>query len=1017
MKIRITKKGLPKAQYLFSQPGVGLQPGAQQNFNWMTQGQTIPAMPGAVDPSMFAINPSQGTVAQQQSVMPIKRFDQNEWINKDMSRVDYAVNKGAKDFSEFMNTNPAAQGAMKAGNALNSIVDVALPIAQMIDNKKKNREIERAYRRSLVSQPPVNYTVNRGDYEINTGMVDPYNTGAKSKGQFTNLFYLPQAAEGLTLGPLSFSDTPVRRIVNTYEPVPTNITIPTSRAAADNTYYRKPVMAPASNNLSESSNLREWLGQRESGNNYKATNKVSSAAGKYQFLWNTHKNNISRITGVKSKQEFLNNPDAQEKYFEFWDNTVLTPKAMQIKQKLGVGDSIDEIKARIHFAGPAGAYKYYATGEETRDAFGTTTSSYVRMMGGENIDPMKIRITKQPMTDMAYGGQMGYGLDLGARRVYTDMPESQSDTVSRTLGPVPEQFATIEAEKDETILTDVDGDGMREHMTIGGKRHSQGGTPLAAQPGDFVFSDTKKMKIKNPALLAMFGKTMKSGGYTPADIAKQYNINKFKAILQDPNSDDISKNTAEMMIDNYEKKLGLLSFVQEGMKGFPQGIPAVSKAVMADKAEVKFGGYLDHYQVGSQVPTKVKKSEIPMYEQQGYKRVGTTNVWRKDDKIVESADPTKGQTTTRTVPGKKYVPNENAWWRSLTPAQKAAHNERVRKMIKEDPQYQEKVETITTPDTCPEGYTLNPATGKCEKVTPEVKQITYDEKPGIPGVPEFKGTDSNMPGGWTQQDMNNLMLALRNRGRIKKYSSVRPDINPALSDFRNMDWRGRAAELQGTYNSQLNTLGTYQSPTSLAANASFMAGQQAENLVNRAIDPIEQANVSIYNQVANQNAGIMNQALANAAQNRFLRSQDRAVLNQQYDNAMNDADKALTQAMNQGLTNAAGIYNTNITESPYYYIDPRTQMMKFNSPAAKAQWEAIRRNPGAGAADPTDQYLALRNKLKGQVPEDKLDDVVQDIMFGKSSSRASQTTYPYNPQMNRTTVQGYVPYNPLLPGK
>lgn len=59
--------------------------------------------------------------------------------------------------------------------------------------------------------------------------------------------------------------------------------------------------------------------------------------------------------------------------------------------------------------------------------------------------------------------------------------------------------------------------------------------------------------------------------------------------------------------------------------------------------------------------------------------------------------------------GKKYVPNENAWWKSLTPAQKAAHNAKVRKMIATDPEYKdvpaveavaaipEKKEVIKTP--------------------------------------------------------------------------------------------------------------------------------------------------------------------------------------------------------------------------------------------------------------------------------------------------------------------------------
>jgi len=48
---------------------------------------------------------------------------------------------------------------------------------------------------------------------------------------------------------------------------------------------------------------------------------------------------------------------------------------------------------------------------------------------------------------------------------------------------------------------------------------------------------------------------------------------------------------------------------------------------------------------------------------------------------------------TKTIPGKTHVPNENAWWRSRTPQQKAEHNAK----IKNDPQY--KPTTIKEPDT------------------------------------------------------------------------------------------------------------------------------------------------------------------------------------------------------------------------------------------------------------------------------------------------------------------------------
>ena len=146
--------------------------------------------------------------------------------------------------------------------------------------------------------------------------------------------------------------------------------------------------------------------------------------------------------------------------------------------------------------------------------------------------------------------------------------------VRDTLQPVDREEANLEAEKGETAVVNVEG--MPAHFKIGGKRHSQGGTPLNLPDNSFIFSDTAKMKIKDPQILAQFGMKPKRGGYTPAEIAKKYDINKFRKVLADPNSEDLERKTAEMMIANYNEKLAKLSLAQESVKGFPQGIPVIA---------------------------------------------------------------------------------------------------------------------------------------------------------------------------------------------------------------------------------------------------------------------------------------------------------------------------------------------------------------------------------------------------------------------------------------------------------
>lgn len=148
--------------------------------------------------------------------------------------------------------------------------------------------------------------------------------------------------------------------------------------------------------------------------------------------------------------------------------------------------------------------------------------------------------------------------------------------VNHTLSPVPRDKANIEAERDEVVMADMTGDGIPSTFKVGGDRHYAGGTPLNVPPNSFVFSDTNKMKIKDETILKMFGMSKKSGGVTPADIAKRYDINDYRKILADPDSDKLQRDTAEAMITNYNLKLAKLALAQESMKGFPQGIPVVA---------------------------------------------------------------------------------------------------------------------------------------------------------------------------------------------------------------------------------------------------------------------------------------------------------------------------------------------------------------------------------------------------------------------------------------------------------
>ena len=188
---------------------------------------------------------------------------------------------------------------------------------------------------------------------------------------------------------------------------------------------------------------------------------------------------------------------------------------------------------------------------------------------------------------------------------------AEGGTVNKNLSPIPRGMANLEAEKGEVAMTDLGNTGMMGLYNIGGERHSNGGTPLNLDPGSFIYSDTRKMKIKDPEFLAKYGKTKPT---TPAKLVKPFlGVNDFTNTLYDQNADSIQKRTAQSMIDKYKGKAGEIAFYQEAMKGFPQGVPAVAE----DYAEsimgapmMAYGGYIPKAQRGRTLSSSLPDAYI-----------------------------------------------------------------------------------------------------------------------------------------------------------------------------------------------------------------------------------------------------------------------------------------------------------------------------------------------------------------------------------------------------------------------
>lgn len=170
------------------------------------------------------------------------------------------------------------------------------------------------------------------------------------------------------------------------------------------------------------------------------------------------------------------------------------------------------------------------------------------------------------------GDQYDFGLTTTVKTPTNN--SENTNNIRYSLNSVPRDQANIEAEGGETVLTDLNNDGLFGLYDIKGPRHSSGGVPLNLPEQSFIFSDTKKMKLGGQDLQAFGIKSRKK--MTPADISKKYDLNKYYGAIKDEYADDIQVRSAELMMDKNKNALSKLAFVQESKKDFEDGVPAAS---------------------------------------------------------------------------------------------------------------------------------------------------------------------------------------------------------------------------------------------------------------------------------------------------------------------------------------------------------------------------------------------------------------------------------------------------------
>jgi len=211
---------------------------------------------------------------------------------------------------------------------------------------------------------------------------------------------------------------------------------------------------------------------------------------------------------------------------------------------------------------------------------------------------MKVKLKKAPKT----GDQLPDGTLYTNQSLLSVQKPEVEDTRS-TEQQVPRDFANVEAEKGEYKIK---GD-LTAFTKISGKTHAKGGTPIQADPGDFIVSNSVKV---NPDIASALKLPEAKDNQTWADYAgKQVDpkyFNKLNVLMKQQEKGDYvdpyNFNTAKNKLPKYQttlSKVALGNELSKAVEGKDFTIPQVAMPALQDiQAETtettpehkKFGG-------------------------------------------------------------------------------------------------------------------------------------------------------------------------------------------------------------------------------------------------------------------------------------------------------------------------------------------------------------------------------------------------------------------------------------------
>ena len=337
--------------------------------------------------------------------------------------------------------------------------------------------------------------------------------------------------------------------------------------------------------------------------------------------------------------------------------------------------------------------------------------------------------------------------------------------------------------------------------------------------------------------------------------ALQANIQGANMKLKDIADKKINAASLQNAINDTAEEHGLVA------DDLARGKAKVDKEAMQER-EARWGDTISKAQGGKTVTKKPTRAEAiakgftPDPKTGKLVKLKKEAVAPTEKTVVTPGD--KGTKGSAAIPGKKYIPNENAWWKSLTPAQKAAHNAKVKQMIATSPEYKGTPAVADVP------------------ATPDTTQVI--KTPGSPA--EYEEIETEEPigetPGETPKDRFNW---------INMINSILPNFRP--SDAEGLDTAQLYPEMFAMANNQVSPVQaqTFQPDLGIPYDISYQDQLNANQADYRAAqrtmgyNPAAQANLNAQKYQANQSV-LANQFRANQEMKDKVYGENRNILNQ-----------------------------------------------------------------------------------------------------------------------------------------